>query len=275
MSANYAMMLRKPFAIMKKEFLIAISYKLSFAFQLSSIWLSLLVFYFLAKLINPSISSDLEPYGGDYFSFVIIGTAFVGYLNVGLDSFSRSIREAQLMGTLEAVLVTRTRLTTILIYQALWNFIFASIHVIAYLGFGFLFFKSELTNPNYFSTIVILLLTVIAFSSLGIISGGFILIFKKGTPINWFIYNFSRFLGGVFYPISVLPGWCQKLAYLLPITHSLEGIRLSMIRGYSLSDLRIQVFALLIFNAVLFPLSVVFFNFAYQKARKDGTLCHY
>ena len=118
MNPKYGMMIRKPFAIMKKEFLVAISYKLSFAFQLSSIWLSLLVFYFLAKLINPAISSDLEPYGGDYFSFVIIGTAFVGYLNVGLDSFSRSIREAQLMGTLEAVLVTRTRLTTILIYQA-------------------------------------------------------------------------------------------------------------------------------------------------------------
>ena len=275
MNPKYGMMIRKPFAIMKKEFLIAISYKLSFVFQLSSIWLSLLVFYFLAKLINPAISSDLEPYGGDYFSFVIIGTAFVGYLNVGLDSFSRSIREAQLMGTLEAIIVTRTRLTTILIYQALWNFIFASFHVIAYLGLGFFFFKSELTNPNYFATIVILLLTIVAFSSLGIISGGFILIFKKGTPINWLIYNFSRFLGGVYYPISVLPGWCQKLAYILPITHSLEGIRLAMIQGHSLFDLKLQVMALLIFIAVLFPLSIIFFNFAYQTARKDGTLCHY
>lgn len=275
MNSNLALLMRKPFAIMKKEFLIAVSYKLDFVFKLSSIWLSLFVFYFLSKLINPAITTDLEPYGGDYFSFVIIGTAFIGYLNVGLDSFSGAIREAQLMGTLEAILVTRTRLTTILIYQALWNFIFASIHVIAYLAFGFLFFKSQLSNPNYFATIVILILTIIAFSSLGIISGGFILIFKKGSPINWFIFNFSRFLGGVFYPISVLPVWCQKLAYILPITHSLEGIRLALIRGYALSDLKTQVIALLIFNAVLFPLSVVFFNFAFRTARKDGTLCHY
>ena len=34
MDSKYAMMMRKPFAIIKKEFLIAISYKLSFVFQL-------------------------------------------------------------------------------------------------------------------------------------------------------------------------------------------------------------------------------------------------
>ena len=96
-----------------------------------------------------------------------------------------------------------------------------------------------------------------------------------GSPINWFIFNLSRFLGGVFYPISVLPGWCQSLAKLLPITHSLEGIRLSLIQGHSLTQLREQVLALLIFNIVLLPLSIVIFNLAFKIARRDGTLCHY
>ena len=275
MKTTLSIQLRKPLAIIKKEFLTAISYKFDFIFKLSSIWLSLFVLYFLSKLINPAISSELKPYGGDYFSFAVIGTAFISYLNVGLDSFSRSIREAQLMGTLEAVLVTRTRLTSILLFQALWNFIFASIHVVAYLGFGFIFFKSHLTNPDFLSATVILLLTILAFSSLGILSGSFILIFKKGSPINWFIFNLSRFLGGVYYPITVLPGWCQKMALFLPITHSLEGIRLALIQGHSLTELKMQVIALLIFNVVLLPVSMVIFNIAFQIARKDGTLCHY
>jgi ABC-2 type transport system permease protein len=275
MSTNISAFARKPLAIIKKEFLTAISYKFDFLFRLSSIWMSLFVYYFLAKLIDPAVSADLQPYGGDYFSFVIIGTAFSSYLNVGLDSFSRSIREAQLVGTLEAVLVTRTRFTTILIFQAVWNFLFASIHVIVYLSFGFLFFETRIANPNFPSTIVVLILTILAFSSLGIISGSFIILFKKGTPINFFINNFSRFLGGVFYPISLLPGWCQTLAYLLPITHSLEAIRLALIRGHSLAELKTQVTALLIFNVVLFPLSVLCFNFAFRQARKDGTLCQY
>lgn len=267
--------LRKPYAVIKKEFLTAISYKFDFAFKLLSIWLSIFIYYFLSKLIDPALSKDLQPYGGGYFPFVIIGTAFSGYLEVGLDSFSTSIREAQLMGTLESVLVTRTRFTTVLVYQALWNFLFASLHVVAYMGFALLFLNVHLENPNWFAAIVILFLTIIVFSSLGIMSGSFILVLKKGTPVNWAIYSISRFMGGVYYPVSVLPLWCQKLSLFLPITHSLEGIRLALLRGHSLADLRNQVLALAVFAVVLFPLSVLCFNTAFNKARRDGTLCQY
>jgi ABC-2 type transport system permease protein len=82
-------------------------------------------------------------------------------------------------------------------------------------------------------------------------------------------------MGGVYYPVSVLPLWCQKLSFFLPITHSLEGIRLALIRGHSVGDLRNEVIALAVFAAVLFPLSVLCFNAAFNKARRDGTLCQY
>lgn len=272
---NLSTTLRKPYAVIRKEFLSAISYRFDFAFKLLSIWLGILIYYFLAKLINPALSHELQPYGGNYFPFVIIGTAMSGYLDVGLESFSSSIREAQLMGTLEAVLVTRTRFTAVLIYQALWNFLFASLHVVAYVGFAFVFFRAKLENPDWIAAIVILFLTVIAFSALGILSGSFILVMKKGTPVNWIIYNFSRFLGGVYYPITILPAWCQTVAALLPITYSLEGIRMAIIRGSSLGDLRAQVIALALFDILLFPLSIVCFNAAFEKARRGGTLSHY
>ena len=275
MPSNVLIGLRKPYAIIKKEFLTAISYKINFAFSLLGIWLSIFIYYFISKLINPAFSKDLQPYGGDYFLFVIIGTAFSGYLEVGLDSFSTSIREAQLMGTLEAILVTRTRFTTVLVYQALWNFLFASLHIVAYLGFALLFLDVHFENPNWLAAIVILLLTIVVFSSLGIISGSFILVLKKGTPVNWVINGVSRFMGGVYYPISVLPLWCQKLSFLLPITYSLEGMRLALLRGQSLGDLRNEVLALAVFAAALFPLSVLCFTAAFNKARRDGTLCQY
>jgi len=179
------------------------------------------------------------------------------------------------MGTLEAILVTRTRFTTVLVYQALWNFLFASLHVVAYLGFAMLFLNVPLEGANWPEELVILFLTILVFSSLGIISGSFILVLKKGTPVNWIINSVSRFMGGVYYPISVLPLWCQKLAFFLPITHSLEGIRLALLRGYSLGQLRNEVLALAVFAIVLFPLSVLCFNAAFNKARRDGTLCQY
>lgn len=275
MSSDVMTRLRKPYAVIKKEFLVAVSYKFDFTFRLLGIWMSVFLYYFIAKLINPALSVDLEPYGGDYFLFVIIGTAFSGYLSVGLESFSTSIREMQLMGTLEAILVTRTRFTTVLVYQAFWNFLFASLHVFAYVGFALLFLGVKFENPDWFAASVILVLTIISFSSLGIISGSFILVLKKGTPVNWVINGVFRLIGGVFYPVSVLPEWCRALSYALPITHSLEGIRYALIRGYSVGDLRQEVLALSAFAALLFPLSILCFNAAFNKARNDGTLCQY
>jgi len=63
-------------------------------------------FYFIAKLFGRAATPYLESYGGDYFSFVLIGIAFSDYLGVGLTSFAGIIREGQMLGTLEAMLIT-------------------------------------------------------------------------------------------------------------------------------------------------------------------------
>jgi len=268
-------LVQKAIAIMKKELITMLSYRFNFIFRIITIWLSLLIYFFLSKLINSSSVESLQDYGGNYFTFVIIGIAFTNYLNVGLDSFSSSIRDAQLTGTLEAVLVTRTSFTTLLFFQALWNYLFTSFYVFLYLIVGFKFFNSPAINPNITSATVVMILTIIAYSSIGILSGSIVLTFKKGAPFNWLTHNISRFLGGVYFPISILPVWCQYISKLLPITYSLEGLRLSLLRGYTLFALKDQIIGLIVFNLLLFPFSIWIFNLSFKKAQREGTLFHY
>ena len=111
------MTLRKPQAFLKKDFLMETSYRFSFFLQFGGIFFSVVMFYFVSELIGsaPSVQQSLSRYGGNYFSFVLIGIAFSNFLSVGLGSFSSSIRGEQMMGTLEAMLVTPTRLSTIII----------------------------------------------------------------------------------------------------------------------------------------------------------------
>jgi ABC-2 type transport system permease protein len=40
---------------------------------------------------------------------------------------------------------------------------------------------------------------------LGIISAAFIMRFKKGNPVTWMVATASELLGGVYFPIDVLP----------------------------------------------------------------------
>jgi ABC-2 type transport system permease protein len=201
--------------------------------------------------------------------------AFTNYLEVSLDSFSSSIRNAQVTGTLEAILVTQTEIPTIIISSSLYSFIWTSFRVILYLIIGVLLFDLNISQANFTGAVVILLLTITTFSSIGIISASFIMVLKKGDPLGSVFAGLSWFLGGVYYPISVLPSWLRKFSYLIPLTYSLEGMRFALLKGYSLAALSPNIMGLGIFSVIMLPLSVLSFNFAVNKAKRDGSLTHY
>jgi ABC-2 type transport system permease protein len=266
---------KKALTFITRDFLIATSYRFAFSLQLFGVFFSVLTFYFLAKMFEGAAIPSLEPYGGDYFSFVLIGIAFSTYLMTGLSSFSGSIRNEQMMGTLEAMLVTPTTTSLIIICSSLWNFIFASIRVLAYLLIGVFLFDVNMRGANLLAALLVLILTIIAFSSLGIISASFIIVLKRGDPINWALSAVSGLLGGVFYPITVLPHWLQNFSYILPITYSLRAMRHALLQGYSFEALAPDIAALLLFSLVMLPISILAFKFAVRRAKVDGSLVQY
>jgi ABC-2 type transport system permease protein len=82
-------------------------------------------------------------------------------------------------------------------------------------------------------------------------------------------------LGGVFYPVAILPAWLQLFSYLLPLTYALRGMRLAMLNGAGWAELTPDLVALLTFCVVLAPLSLLLFRWAVERARAEGTLAHY
>ncbi|MHB0867613.1 MAG: ABC transporter permease [Thermoleophilia bacterium] len=270
-------MLRKPMSFLKKDLLMEVSYKFSFVLQFASIFFSVVMFYFVGKLLGeaPTVQRSISEYGGNYFAFVLIGIAFQNYLSVGLGSFANNIRAEQMIGTLEAMLVTPTRLPTIVLASSQWSFAFTSIRVAVYLVLGGVFFGVSFANATILPTLTALLLTVIAFSSLGIISASFIMIFKKGDPIAWAITTSSTLLGGVYYPTSVLPDWLQAASYLFPITYSLRAIRMSLLQGSGFADVSGDLLALVLFSLITLPLSLYIFRYAVRRAKRDGSLAFY
>mgnify|MGYP003334492291 CR=1 FL=1 len=73
----------------------------------------------------------------------------------------------------------------------------------------------------------------------------------------------------VYYPVSVLPGWLQFVAWLLPPTYVFEGMRALIIENVFRADLMAQAFAL---NALLFAAGVACFLILLRSARREGTL---
>ena len=192
-----------------------------------------------------------------------------------MNSFSQSIRQGQVTGTLEAMLVTPTRLSTILISSSLWSFAFTSLDVVLYLLLGWLLFGVDLSRADWLAALVVQVLTIVTFSALGIISASFIMVFKQGNPLDIVLSIASSLLGGVYYPVTVLPAWLQPISALLPITYSLRAMRLAVLQGQGLAALAFDLLALAAFAVVLFPLSLLAFRWALRKARRDGSLTQY
>jgi len=106
---------------------------------------------------------------------------------------------------------------------------FFGITVTAALFFGlFLFFEVKVSSPVLFFVSVII--SSIAFAALGaFVSVSVRQVFEAQTLANLFRFPMI-FLSGVFIPIHDLPSSVRPVAYLMPLTYSIDSIRASL--GY-------------------------------------------
>ena len=267
--------MNKLFAFMKKDLLVTLSYRFNFLISLVGIFLSVLMFYFIGKTFSGAMSPYLERYGGDYFPYVLIGIAVSNFVTVGLSALADQARSAQVEGTLEALLSTPTSIYTVLIGNSLWSFLTALGSAVALIAAGFLIIHFEVSLVRAAAALVVLLLTFFAFLMVGMLSASFVIIFKRGDPIGY-IFGWSGFLlGGILFPVEVLPGPLPFLSRFLPITYAIEAIREQLLARAPLRSVLPLVLALCLFPVVLGPVSVLFFRYAVHRARKDGNLVHY
>jgi len=267
--------MKKLCVFLYRDWLNAASYKFEFIASLIGIIISSSTFFFIAKLIPAAEVASLKPYGGDYFSFAIIGIAFSGILNIFQNDLAGTIRTAQITGTFEALLVTPTRIPTILIGSSLYSFIFSLVSTILHITVALTIFDMQIGPVNWPAVLVVFILMSLCFLSIGILSASFILVYKKGNPFGWMFGSVSSLLGGVFFPVSVLPAGLKWISRLLPITYSLEGLRKSFLSSIGFKDILPEVTALIIFSVILLPVSFIVFRAALRKAKRDGSLTQY
>ena len=139
----------------------------------------------------------------------------------------------------------------------------------------YLLMDVPLTMTSHLAFFVIMILTILAFSGIGLISAGFIIVFKQGSPITFLVTTASGLLGGVLYPVAVLPSWLEPFAYLLPITHALEAMRQILLNGATLAAVYDKALILALFTVLLLPLGLAAFGYGLRMARKEGSLIHY
>lgn len=261
-------------AFIKRDFLIETSYRTSFVLQLVGILFSVMIWYFIAGIVDaPRTTPGLE--GMDYFAYVLLGLAFYHYLSSAMLSFATKVRTEQTTGTLEAMLVTPTGTGTIVLGSSLWDFLYTSVKVVVYLVVGRLLFGVTIRLDSLLPSLLVLALTILAFAGIGILAAAFVLYLKRGDPITYLVASGSALMGGVFYPPEDMPRWLEVASRFLPITYALRALRRALLRGSRFADLLPDIEVLVLFVAILLPLGLLAFRFAVRKARQEGSLVQY
>lgn len=97
-------------------------------------------------------------------------------------------------------------------------------------------FFTPISIHNFPLTIVIFLLTAAVFALAGFINAIFAKSFDDISIIPTFVLTPLTYLGGIFYSVSLLPGFWEKLSYFNPILYMVNGFRYSML---GISDISI------------------------------------
>jgi ABC-2 type transport system permease protein len=266
--------LRKIMAFFWRDFAIARGYRGALVLEALEALFGVATFYYLSRFVEtPALARSL-PGGSNYFAFALVGFAFFDYLSVSLAAFDSSLDEARQNRTLEALLVTQTPLPVILAGSAVYPIFALALRTCVYLGWAALLFGFAPRSANWPGAVVILLASILAFSGLGILSASYHILFKRGNPAKWVVLGVSGLVGGMMYPVSVLPHPLQILARLVPVTYSLEGMRAALLAGAGWNQLWPSIVALLIFAAILIPLSFAVFAWALRRTKITGTLTH-
>jgi ABC-2 type transport system permease protein len=261
-------------AFLRRDFRLERSYRFAFLTQLGGAFTTLLSAGFLSRLV-PAEQAALRPYGGDYFTFVLIGTAALSYFSVALGSFSGSLGQEQEMGTLEALLVTPVDERVLLVCGAAWPCLFATIQLALYLILGSVLFAGDVPVHHLGLAAAILALTLVAFSAVGLAGAAVVVLTKRAGLLLAFVASTFALLGGVLYPISVLPRPLQLLAQCLPMTHGLDGVRRALGEDPDLGVIGRHALVLAVFSLVCVPAALQGFRWAVLRARRAGTLSHY
>jgi ABC-2 type transport system permease protein len=261
-------------AFLRRDWQIERSYRAAFVFRLTTALASLATFFFIDRLIPLGTAQALSAYGGRYFPFVLVGLAFARYMGAGLSSIGGALRSEQVEGTLEHLLMMPIRPVQLVLGCLAWDLVVATLEVLTYLALGGLCFGAWLTQANSFAAVVMVLLTIVSLSGLGIIAACGVLYFREADPVNWALQGLMKLLSGVIFPVAVMPPGLQALAQLLPLTHALEGLRQTLLLGAGLPQVVPQCLILLGVACLCWPLGLWLLGRTLNYLRARGSLNH-
>jgi ABC-2 type transport system permease protein len=205
---------------------------------------------------------------------LLIGAIFWNYLSVVFSWIAETIAVERWEGTLEYTMMAPIRRSSHLLGSVLYAMVYGLIHTAAILVVLIVFFPQlDFANANAATVVTFVLLGSFSIVGIGMIAAILPLLYvERGAQMTFVLQSCLLLVSGVYYSISVLPGWMQVLSRLSPATYVLDGVRKGVIDGTPVTELWYDVWPLIVMGAFLIPFGLWAFGRAERYAKRTGKL---
>jgi ABC-2 type transport system permease protein len=205
--------------------------------------------------------------------YLAIGALTWSYMANMFEAIAESVQWERWEGTIEYTMMAPISLITYILGSCLFGVLYGLVRTLVVMIILSFYFHLSAPMSALFPVLVLVVLGSLSFVGLGIMAATLPLLFtEKGAQMTYVIEACLLLVSGVYFNVSVLPGWLQPLSYLSPATYILRGIRSALHVGGGSSSLMANVIPLVIIGALTVPLGIWLFTAAQRFANHTGRL---
>ncbi len=237
-----------------------------------------LVYVTINAMAITFIGAGVEAAGGTVdtrflMTYLLVGALLWNYLSMLFDVLSETVSWERWEGTIEYTFMSPSSRITHLLGMGFYAVVYGILQTALTLGVCVAFFDLDLSNANYWGALLVLSVASVSLVGFGVVAAVLPLLSpEKGQQVSYIVSSVLLLVSGVYYDVSVLPGWMQAIATVSPVTYALEGSRAALQDGAGFAELWDSIWVLLVMGAVFVPLGLWVFHLGEVYAKRTGKL---
>ncbi|MEO7962843.1 MAG: ABC transporter permease [Gemmatimonadaceae bacterium] len=268
------MSFRAVFALMRAGWRTALSYRLRFLQAVVGASLAVVPLFFVARALQPTMAKTVANEGGDFFAFLVVGFVVLSMVGACVDLLPTQVGSDIGNGFFEALLGVPAGTPSVLLglvsYPLAFTFARGCIMIVVAGALGAHFAFARLPE-----VVIIVTLLTIAHLGIGFLATAAVVAFRTSFNLPQYVMMASGFLGGVYWPTSVLPSWIYRVSEALPMSYGLRAIRHAALEGRQFPAIADDVLTLAAYGGFLLTTGALSLMLALSYARRRGTLSQY
>ena len=261
-------------SILKRDFLLAFSYKFRFFFVFLFIIFQILIFHYFISFLGSDINTDQRSFQ-NMFWFIVFGIACLDISYTIISHSSIQVEEFKRSGILEENISTINNNFFYFISSTIYPIIISILKLLLYFLAGWYFEPSLSFIGSIYQVLLSFFLFLLSCSAISIIAVSISLIFHRGTIIIFAHNSLAIILGGVMFPSSMISSnfLSELIMVFLPIRSFLEIVRYNF--GIADTLISTSVIYLALQTALLIAISLIMLKISLKYSKMTGSINHF